>query len=164
MPTQTSGTEIGRFVGAPVRVTRGFLATAAILYILTGAWTLGWIGLLAWIPLVAGSILAHEAGHAVVAKANNQRITEIALTWSGGHCTREGIKAADIDFRVALAGPAASIGLATALWVATWLPLGPLGAVAALGSSLNFSWALFNLIPIPPLDGGHALSALARRR
>jgi Zn-dependent protease len=77
------------------------------------------------------------------------------------------------DIIVSLAGIATNLALAVALTVLV-VPIGLMGrAIPALGSSLaivqlmllygvtiNLLLALFNLIPIPPLDGSHVMKHL----
>ena len=76
---------------------------------------------------------------------------------------------------VALAGPAMNLALATAaalalaLFVALWhggIPTGVAGF--ALDNLINFviinvSLAVFNLLPVPPFDGGHVVEGLLPR-
>lgn len=162
MARTTEGTQIATFAGAPVIVTKGFLVTSVVLYLVSGTALPGLLGMLLWLPAVAMSVLVHEAGHALVARANHQRIREIALTWHGGHVVREGLPLPAVDLRVALAGPAASLGLAAVSLVASFLPLGIFASVAWMLFWLNLSWGLFNLLPFPSFDGGHAVAALTR--
>jgi len=76
---------------------------------------------------------------------------------------------------VAAAGPAANmlvgLGFAALLWTLTRAPLNwdnphvafwavPLVRITAAGVTINAALALFNLIPIPPLDGSKILAAL----
>lgn len=76
------------------------------------------------------------------------------------------------DITVSLAGPASNILLALVLagvlGVASLLsgPAGVAGPVLALcyyGILLNFVLAVFNLLPIPPLDGSHVVANLLPR-
>jgi len=76
------------------------------------------------------------------------------------------------DITVSLAGPASNILLALiltgVLGVASLLsgPAGVSGPVLALcyyGILLNFVLAVFNLLPIPPLDGSHVVANLLPR-
>ncbi len=79
---------------------------------------------------------------------------------------------------VSLAGPAANLALAAALAL-VWhflgsLRIGPnlqwamgtlqtLYLMAYIGASINIGLAVFNLIPIPPLDGSHVVEGLLPR-
>jgi Zn-dependent protease len=74
---------------------------------------------------------------------------------------------------VASAGPAMNVGLAVVslTMLVGWLALGPQGTpgyrnIAVflwVGGWLNLLLALFNLLPIPPLDGSTILAGLSRR-
>lgn len=73
------------------------------------------------------------------------------------------------DITVSLAGPASNILLGLALagvLAAARLILGPNGVpeglihICTYGILINFILAMFNLIPIPPLDGSHVVANL----
>jgi Zn-dependent protease len=63
---------------------------------------------------------------------------------------------------VALAGPLTNIALALVFAAALqWIPLSPFMSTVAVGVVVtNIALAIFNLIPIPPLDGHHILFAV----
>jgi Zn-dependent protease len=64
---------------------------------------------------------------------------------------------------VALAGPASNIVFAFLLGAVVWLAASPAPAVAELAAQalrLSLYLALFNLLPVPPLDGSKLLLAM----
>ncbi len=71
---------------------------------------------------------------------------------------------------VALAGPGMNIGLAVLsaalIYVAVWLPpVAEVWARSVLEASVYFNLilAIFNLLPLPPLDGSHVIASLLPR-
>jgi Zn-dependent protease/CBS domain-containing protein len=125
--------------------------------------------------LVAGliffaSLLAHELGHAVVARRNGIDVEGITLWLFGGVARLEGEPAdAGADFRIAGIGPLISLVLSGVFFVAG-------SALAAAGvppiavdvfawlALINLVLAIFNLVPAAPLDGGRLLRALLWNR
>ena len=111
-----------------------------------------------WVVVAGGSVLVHELGHAFAYRAFGvtPRIVLSALfglTYGADLPPRRGIV-------VSLAGPATgvAIGLAgLAVWTA--LPSADGLVAVALGDLVfvGFGWAVINLLPILPLDGGQAL-------
>jgi Zn-dependent protease len=69
------------------------------------------------------------------------------------------------EITVSAAGPLSNLALAVAFALLLRLGLGNLGLMklAYFGVSINIFLALFNLVPIPPLDGSHILSILLPR-
>ena len=62
---------------------------------------------------------------------------------------------------VAVAGPLTNIALAfifSRLYI--WPPLSNMSDVSAWGIILNLTLAVFNMVPIPPLDGSRVVSSL----
>ena len=122
------------------------------------------------------SIIAHELGHGVMVKRLGHRPREVILHFIGGVLLWEAGRATRKDrIKVALAGPAVSLLLGLIAFLA-YLPLhktGGFGVYAARSEPvmglmvlkmtlsatvvLNVFWGLFNLLPIYPMDGGHAL-------
>ncbi|MFI5354374.1 MAG: site-2 protease family protein [Desulfobaccales bacterium] len=65
------------------------------------------------------------------------------------------------EITVSAAGPLSNLALAAAFAFLLRLDLGiGVQVLASYGVSINIILALFNLIPIPPLDGSHILSIL----
>lgn len=160
--------ELGSVAGVPIYLDVFFLLILFILssdYFTSGNSQMMSLGLLI-IAGMMGSILLHELGHGLVAHLFKVRIGHIDLTGLGGiihfasSLPKGGFKCAAIF----LAGPAVNYLLS--------LGLGQLGYVAAQAgkplvamllyqlASINLYYALFNLLPAYPLDGGHTLDAL----
>jgi stage IV sporulation protein FB len=135
-------------------------------------------GFLIALIVLLGSILAHEFGHALVARSLGARDTEITISAFGGLCTaRRDHSRPWSEIAILAAGPAVSIALAAAGWgLAEWLRGQPgLGGDLRPGLLLlvlsllwmNVALAIFNLLPLFPLDGGqiaYHLLRLALRR
>jgi Zn-dependent protease len=124
----------------------------------------GW-KMAAWIFVVFVSVLAHELGHAVVGRIYGGQ-PEIRLEAFGGVTypqlrTRPG---PGRQFILSLAGPVAGLVLGGICWgIVQALPPGT-GSPSAwtMGQFISVSvlWAVFNLLPILPLDGGQMMLAV----
>lgn len=114
--------------------------------------------------LFFGSLVFHEVAHSVVAKHYKIPVVSITLFVFGGvsRIARESSRALQ-EFNIAAAGPLSSLLLAggfklVAHQAGSNLVLKTLAGSLAI---INFSLALFNLIPGFPLDGGHIFRAIA---
>jgi len=156
-----------RVAGFPVQVSLLFLLTA----LASGA-TGGWnpARMAVWFGVVFLSVLLHELGHALALRRFGHGAS-IELHGLGGTTSSTGGRRLTHrqDLWLSLAGPAAGFllgGLVLALQRFT--PVGQAGGLVgyAVVSLLwtNFGWGLINLLPIHPLDGGHALAAVIRSR
>lgn len=110
------------------------------------------------------SIFLHEYAHAVVARMEGLQVVEIVLHPFGGLARFEHPpETARTEFRVAIAGPAASFALAILfaafIGISSYLQTDILTLVLFLLALTNFLIAVFNLFPGYPLDGGRVLRA-----
>ncbi|OGB93985.1 MAG: hypothetical protein A3G35_14465 [candidate division NC10 bacterium RIFCSPLOWO2_12_FULL_66_18] len=118
-------------------------------------------GILAALLLFA-SILAHELGHALVARREGVQTRRIVLFAFGGVAELKAEPPGPgAEFRIAAAGPVVSLGLVVLFGILAGTLAGRPGAAAvpAYLAMLNGIVVLFNLIPAFPLDGGRILRA-----
>lgn len=117
------------------------------------------------IVTVAGvglSIVLHEMGHTLAARAFGIEVRSITLFLFGGVASLE--KEAETpgqEFLIAIAGPIVSLVLAAlfgGLAVAGPLPM-PVATVLSYLALFNLVIAVFNMLPAFPLDGGRVLKA-----
>jgi Zn-dependent protease len=130
----------------------------------------------AYLVAVAGaalfflSLLAHEFGHAIVARRNGIGISGIDLWFFGGMAklTRDTASPGE-EFRVAAAGPAVTLVIVALCLAsgATTEAFEDNGEVTTAGALLdwlalvNGFLLVFNLVPAFPLDGGRIARAVA---
>ncbi len=119
--------------------------------------------------LLFASILAHEFGHALVARRHGIEVEEIDLWLLGGVSRMRG-EAHDPgdELRYALAGPAVTLVIAVCFGaIALLLPSSTPAAVRVMveyQALINGLILVFNLLPAFPLDGGRVLRSLLWRR
>jgi Zn-dependent protease/predicted transcriptional regulator len=172
--------KIGRIAGIPVGISPWWLLVVALF-----TWSLGSsyfpnevkgitpaasYGLgLASVLLLFASILAHEFGHALVARRGGVEVEEIDLWLLGGVSRMRGQpKTATDELLYAAAGPAVTAVIALVFWLA-WLLLPnsiprAVHALIVYQAEVNTAILAFNLIPAFPLDGGRILRAALWRR
>ncbi|HMF56159.1 MAG TPA: site-2 protease family protein [Pyrinomonadaceae bacterium] len=128
------------------------------------AWVVGVITTL----LLFLSVFGHELSHALMGRAEGIEIEEIVLHPFGGFTRLK--READnprAEFRIAIAGPAASFLFGVLAFVAAYAAsvnhFKIAAAVFSLVGSGNILLAVFNLFPGYPLDGGRVLRALLWR-
>jgi len=122
---------------------------------------------LSWMFIVFVSVLIHELGHAVASRAFGYQPT-ITLAWMGGHThpNAPGPIPWGKDVVLTLAGPFFGLMLGAACWVGTlWVNESSevLRYMLRVGAYANFVWAVFNMLPVLPLDGGRIVSVVATR-
>jgi len=149
---------IGTLFGFPIRVHMSFVLLLGMVVLFMG----GLPGLVV-VLMVAGSVLIHELGHALLARHLDVPVREIGLHFFGGAAQMVGLPRRPGDeIAIAAAGPAVSFmlaGLGHGVAAMTGLRL------FALFGWVNLALGSFNLLPAFPSDGGRILRAwLARRR
>ena len=175
-PSSRSTFQLGRISGidiglhwsiALIAILLGFTLTSTILPAAAPdqAGLAYLVASLATVSLFLASILAHELGHSIVAQRNGVGVKYINLFALGGVAVLESEpRSAGAAGRIALAGPAVSVGLGLGS-LALGLAGGVLGFPALFTSALtwlgfiNLALAVFNMIPALPLDGGRVLQA-----
>ncbi len=148
---------LGTYAGIPVRAHWSMAIVALWFGVMLSA-DLGILGGIVATAAFFASILAHEFGHALVARRYGVRTQSIDL-WALGGVARLDRESPTprADGLIAVAGPAVSLLLGVVA----------LGASFALQSDVLF-WvgfvngvlAVFNMLPGAPLDGGRVLRAV----
>jgi Zn-dependent protease len=118
---------------------------------------------------IFASIALHELGHSFVALRKNCPVRDITLMFLGGAARLERMpKRPRDEILMALAGPAVSLLLGLFLLSLALSPLFPgayeLKMTVVLLGGLNVFFAVFNLIPSFPMDGGRVLRACLVKR
>jgi Zn-dependent protease len=160
-----------RLFGTPIRIEPFFIIVVVILgFDLEPVWRV-----FAWAIIALISVLIHELAHALTYRALGQR-SAIVLHAFGGFTIPTG------GGRRVLSKPAAiavSVSGAFAQLLLLWLParqlltsdwviensIGRANTVNLydilwLVAFINLWWAIFNLLPIRPLDGGHVIETI----
>lgn len=149
----------------PVTIRASFLLIAVLLG-LVGTTDPVLVG--AWIAIVFVSILIHELGHALTARAYGAEV-EIELNGIGG-LTRWSIPSDRLGpgrrALVAAAGSAVGVLFGGVIW-AVASQFGPYRGLSFFVINnlvfVNVFWGLLNWLPIRPLDGGHLLLSLLEK-
>lgn len=122
---------------------------------------------LIWIPIIFVSVLFHELAHAAMIKLLGFGSSRIVLGGMGGVTINERRAKPWQDLLISVAGPASNIVLMYATWwFARNFPIARtdrmLAALLPRLIEANWLWAIFNMVPVPPLDGGHAIREFFR--
>lgn len=182
-----SGFSLGSFRGIDIRLHPSFLLVFA--WVLVDWRRLGdeqggspvWFGVI-FVTLVFGCVLAHELGHALMARHFRVPVYDITLSLIGGVARMGAIPhQPSSEVSIALAGPAVNIAAAALVAPILVLALVVSGSTGIddIGQQLfrpgfisvllilvvaNLLLALLNLIPAFPMDGGRVLRAALTER
>lgn len=166
-----------------------FLILFVLIYLLSGPFRttlhssdgVAYLTTVASVLLLFGSLIVHELGHALAARREGVEVKRIDLFLFGGitQMGRDSTSAGE-EFRIAAAGPAATLGVIVLCLIVDLAVVGPHRLIhAALLETgvrvtpvlLCMSWLLvmnvivfvFNLMPAFPLDGGRIARAIVWR-
>ena len=122
---------------------------------------------LLWIPVLFLSVLIHELAHAATIGAFGYGPSEIVLGGIGGATMNRRVAKPWHDVIISLAGPISSFALAFLINIiyfrVPFMQRDPMMVeFIPLMIQMNIWWGLFNLLPISPLDGGHAVRNFLR--
>lgn len=150
--------------GIPIEIQPFFWITLVILGGVSGADSTAEI-LDIGLFVIAGfiSILVHELGHALTARSFGAH-SRITLEAFGGYAAYSGVSLSRLQsFLVTAAGPGIQIALGLAVFFLMWF----IPNLSEQGRSfltilvlISFFWAILNLLPVVPLDGGQMLNAV----
>ena len=150
-----------RLFGFPVRVDVSFWIVAVILGLSVDDPKL----LAIWVGIVFVSIMAHELGHALMGRAFGME-SQIELVSMGGLTRWTSYRSLRHwqDIAISLAGPLTGLvigGIVYGLVQLKGEPESPyLWFTVRKLLWVNVGWAVLNLLPIAPLDGGHTLASV----
>ncbi|QDT38113.1 site-2 protease family protein [Stratiformator vulcanicus] len=158
--------------GIPVNVTPMFWAITAIMGLGRIEQT-GLPGVVIWVVVVFFSILLHELGHAIAQRAYGQS-PQIILYHFGGvaQYMPRGRIGWTQQIVISLAGPGIQLAFYGVLQYVVWqlrqsdnYPefLSPAWLLIYDLEYVNLYWALVNLLPVLPLDGGRVAETLLVR-
>ncbi|MCB9681186.1 MAG: hypothetical protein H6733_06905 [Alphaproteobacteria bacterium] len=151
---------VARFDGAPIFVGWSTLVLALVLAVF-GPFTAHLMDVVTACLYVA-IVLLHEIGHAVFVRWRGLTVVALEVHLVHGRCVYEGREITALDHAViAWGGVVAQLGaaaVAAAILVAVpWVMALPVVGTALLFAvSTNVMVALFNLLPVPGLDGAVA--------
>jgi Zn-dependent protease len=163
------GLRVGRVLGVPVHVAPTWFLFAAFVVLTYGPALSGELGTAraytaagSFALLLLASVLLHEVGHCVVARAFGLPVRSITITFLAGLTEiTEPPQTPAREYAVAVVGPMVSLLLAAVgAGVSPLFESGSLPHLLCIGlAATNGVVALFNLLPGLPLDGGRVLRA-----
>jgi Zn-dependent protease len=150
--------------GVPIHIRPAFWLVAAIIFpfrlTILGR-SESWPFLLAWLVVVAVSVIAHELGHALTARRFGARV-DMTLYALGGFTRWATAQPISPWRRVLVAAAGSTVGfvLGGLVFLALrkdFVPTDDRVVEFALESfwQVNILWGVLNWLPVRPLDGGH---------
>jgi Zn-dependent protease len=162
--------KIGTLAGSDVLVSSSWFIIAAVIAVAVapraesehpglGPWA--YVAGFAFAVVLYGSVLLHEASHALAAKHYGFQVSAITLHFLGGVTTIESeAKKPRQEFWIAVVGPLSSLAVGVvALGLRNVVPHGLILMIVEGLAYGNLVVGVMNLVPGLPLDGGRVLKA-----
>jgi stage IV sporulation protein FB len=158
---------LGSIRGTTITVDLSFLILVALFVASDYDPNAGIEHALLWAPVLFISVLVHELAHAAMIGAFGYGPSEIVLGGIGGATMNRRTAKAWHNLIISLAGPVSSFVLAWGIGILfRMVPFAHRDPMMIeflpLLAKANFWWGIFNLFPISPLDGGHAVRSFLR--
>ncbi|HEX7829375.1 MAG TPA: M50 family metallopeptidase [Thermoanaerobaculia bacterium] len=158
---------LGSIRGTPIDVDFNFVILVVFFVAMNYNDQLGIHYALLWVPILFISVLVHEIAHAAAFALFGFGSSHIVLTGMGGVTYNDSRNVRPWqDVLISVAGPIASFALLFLTW---WFMSTRIGSTDKMLVALlprmavaNLYWGIFNLIPLSPLDGGHATRSFFR--
>jgi Zn-dependent protease len=158
---------LGTIRGTTITVDFSFIIITALFVASAYNPNLGVHYALLWAPVLFISVLIHELAHAAAIAAFGYGASEIVLGGMGGVTMNRRRSRPWHDVVISVAGPLASFALA---WVMKLVLINipftrqdpMLMVFLPMMRQANIWWGIFNLLPVSPLDGGHAVRNFLR--
>ncbi len=152
---------LGTLFGTTITLDFSFLILI-VFFVMFDVQQFGMRYALLWVPVLLISVLFHELAHAAMIGILGFGPSTVVLAGMGGATYNERRARPWQDLLISGAGPASSFLLA---WIVTLIvanvPVATVDpffrALLPLLARANFWWAIFNLLPIGPLDGNGIL-------
>jgi Zn-dependent protease len=153
---------LGSIRGTSIDVSANFFILVAFFVVFNYDAQRGIQYALLWIPVLFISVLIHELAHAAMIGVFGFGSSQIVLTGMGGVTFNRRQAKPWQDMLISLAGPLSSFGL---MYLCKWIYVAApavrqdafVAALLPFMYAANYFWGMFNLIPVAPLDGGHAV-------
>lgn len=166
---------VGTLFRIPIRVHLLLPVLAVVVVVTTPGYTHAetFLALASFFAVMVVSILAHELGHALVARRHRLEAHGITLWPLGGFTECDAPRNARAKVRVALAGVAVNFAVAALAGAGIVLRDGAMPGLPGLRPdpdllltawNLNLSLGILNLLPGLPFDGGMAAEGMLWRR
>jgi Zn-dependent protease len=156
---------LGSIGGTSIDVDVSFIFVVALWVASSYQQERGWRYALLWAPVLFVSVLVHELAHAGTIAMFGYGSSSIVLSGMGGVTVNQRRAKPWHDFLISVAGPASSFAIGIgARYLIERYPVHDrmLIAILPIFANANILWGIFNLVPVSPLDGGHAVRSFFR--